>query len=155
MSPTLGCPGFWAASVGLWRVGLGWGEEGSRGLDVVGVLAPRWCWFDLSLLSSQHLVASGLPWPNPRLHNSPQIRTSQFPHCTVSFPCWKSHFPGRAEGSALLPSLARCHLHRQSHPIPPPEDPSTPPSISRHLPQFGPGSCCLERVGEGAVQGRR
>lgn len=34
---------------------------------------------------------------------------SQFPRCTVRFTQGKSHFPGRAAGSASLPSLAHCH----------------------------------------------
>lgn len=101
-------------------------------LGAVGVLAPRWRWFDLSLMSSQHLAAPGLPRPSPRLHNSLRIRKSQFPHCTVHFTRGKSHFPGRAAGSASLPSLACCHRHRRRHwapirrPTPAPGDPSPP-----------------------------
>lgn len=118
--------------------GPGLGGGGEWGSWCGGVLAPWWRWFDLSLMSSQHLAAPGLPRPNPRLHNSPRIRMSQFPHCTVRFTHGKSHFSGWAAGSVSFPRLARCHRHRQrcwapiQCPTPSPGDRSSP--TPRNLP---------------------
>lgn len=97
--------------------GPGLGGGGEWGSWCCGVLAPWWRWFDLSLMSSQHLAAPGLPRPNPDSTTAPRIRMSQFPHCTVRFTHGKSHFPGWAAGSVSLPRLARCHRHRGAGPL--------------------------------------
>lgn len=76
--------------------------------------------FDLSLMNSQHMAAPGsLQGParppvgraRPDFTATAVARSekSQFPRCTVRFTQGKSHFPGRAAGSASLPGLAHCH----------------------------------------------
>ena len=136
-------------------------------------LAPCCCWFDLSLMSSQHMAAPSalqgpaqLPaaQPTDSAAAAAHSEKSQFPRCTVRFTRGKSHFPGRAAGSASLPSLAGCHGHRWRswatslpHPaphFPPPGDlspcPKSPASLSSAgtWPQPGPGLCCPGRGGK-------
>lgn len=57
------------------------------------VLAPCWCCFDLSLMSSQHMAAPSAPQGPARLPEAQltdfattaHSEKSQFPHCTVRF----------------------------------------------------------------------
>lgn len=84
-----------------------------------GVLASRWCWFDLSLMSSQHMAAPGSLQGPARPPAGPAAPAPEEPplaqkranfHTAQSASLkGKSHFPGRAAGSASLHSLARCH----------------------------------------------
>lgn len=118
-----------------------WAPWGGGGL----VLAPCWCCFDLSLMSSQHMAAPSAPQGPARLPaaqltdsaTAARSEKSQFPHCTVRFtrgnhislgepqaapPCpgWPAA-TGTDGGTAPAPSAPH---------FPPPGDPKSPRGLS-------------------------
>lgn len=140
-----------------------WGGGGGG-----GVLAPCWCCFDLSLMSSQHMAAPSAPQGPARLPaaqpaasaTAARSEKSQFPHCTVRFT--RGNHISLGEPQAAPPCLAWPAATGTDGGAPPPtpaphshpQETQAGPQISRRpLLSWGLASLPSKRRRKGAVHG--
>lgn len=139
----LGLPDMAGEEEGEWGVS-GW-REGGTGWG--RVLASCWHWFDLSLMSSQHMAAPGSlqgPARPPAGPARPDSRTatahsekSQFPHCTVRFTQGEITFPWQSCRQRFAPQPGRLPPGTDAEELGPGRPPpQSPPSRHATLPQI-------------------
>lgn len=148
--------------------GRGSGGLGHRGAGGGVVLAPCWCCFDLSLMSSQHMAAPSAPQGPARLPaaqpaasaTAARSEKSQFPHCTVRFTRGNHISLGEPQAAPPCPAWPAATGTDGGAPPPTPAPHSHPqetqagPQISRRpLLSWGLASLPSKRRRKGAVHG--
>lgn len=146
-------PGWLSDPGGAW-MGRRRGSGDLGHLWGAGVLAPCWCCFDLSLMSSQHMAAPSAPQGPARLPvaqpadsaTAAHSEKSQFPHCTVRFTRGNHISLGEPQAAPPCPAWPAATgtdggapPSPPSAPLPPAGDPSRAPNLQEASPQLGPG----------------